>query len=198
MFNNLYGFSKSNLMNLEEEEELNSNLYNNININEQYNDVIIPKENLFNPLLNNSHIEIKSNSNYEKDKKKMIFYTKKNYQSKKRRIFKIEKIEKMKKKFIKRKINLDNVNIPKVKHLNVEKKKNRIQYQENHKKTIYSYCHLTPPYDFEKLFELIIEHQNLNNKNFTTKKSFHFIRKIDKNICIVTFKEKQRIMKIGY
>ena len=184
MFNNLYGFSKSNLMNLEEEEELNSNLYNNININEQYNDVIIPKENLFNPLLNNSHIEIKSNSNYEKDKKKMIFYTQKNYQSKKR--------------ILKQVINLDNVFIPKVKHLNAKNKKNRIQYQENHKKTIYSYCHLTPPYDFEKLFELIIEHQNLNNKNFTTKKSFHFIRKIDKNICIVTFKEKQRIMKIGY
>ena len=95
MFNNLYGFSKSNLMNLEEEEELNSNLYNNININEQYNDVIIPKENLFNPLLNNSHIEIKSNSNYEKDKKKMIFYTQKNYQSKKR--------------ILKQVINLDNV-----------------------------------------------------------------------------------------
>ena len=184
MFNNLYGFSKSNLMNLEEEEELNSNLYNNININEQYNDVIIPKENLFNPLLNNSHIEIKSNSNYEKDKKKMIFYTQKNYQSKKR--------------ILKQVINLDNVFIPKVKHLNVEKKKNRVQYQENHRKIIYSYCHLTPPYDFEYIFRIIIEHQNQHNKIFNDKKSFHLIRNNKGNIIIVTFQEKQKIRKNNY
>ncbi len=35
MFDNLNGFSKNILINLEEEEEFISNLYNNININEQ-------------------------------------------------------------------------------------------------------------------------------------------------------------------
>ena len=175
-------FSNNNLVYSKEEEI--SIFFIFINYMNEIKEEINIKENLIN-------YPLKVNLNELENEKCCV-------KEKKRRIFKIEKIEKMKKKFIKRKINLDNVNIPKVKHLNVEKKKNRIQYQENHKKIIYSYCHLTPPYDFNKLFELIIQHQNANNKTFINKKSFHFIRKIDENIHIVTFREKQRFRKKGY
>ena len=93
---------------------------------------------------------------------------------------------------------MDGIFIPKVKHLNVEKKKNRVQYQENHRKIIYSYCHLTPPYDFEYIFRIIIDHQNKHSKIFNNKKSFHLIRNNKGNIIIVTFQEKQKIRKNNY
>ena len=85
----------------------------------------------------------------------------------------------------------ENLKIPKEKHLNVEKKKKRIQFQKNHIKTIYSYCHLEPPFDFIYLFNLIKEHQNNNFNYFNQKKSFHFIKDNKKNIKIVTFEEKK-------
>ena len=66
--------------------------------------------------------------------------------------------------------------IPKEKHLNVEKKKNRIQYQKNHQKIIYSYISLTPPINFSELFEMVKIHQMKNS--FEERKSFHFIRDI--------------------
>ena len=80
----------------------------------------------------------------------------------------------------------------------LKKKKNRVQYQENHRKIIYSYCHLTPPYDFEYIFRIIIDHQNKHSKNFKDKKSFHLIRNNKGNIIIVTFQEKQKIRKNNY
>ena len=154
-------FSNNNLVYSKEEEI--SIFCNDINYMNEIKEEVNIKENLIN-------YPLKVNLNELENEKCCV-------KEKKRRIFKIEKIEKMKKKFIKRKINLDNVNIPKVKHLNVD---------------------LTPPYDFNKLFELIIQHQNANNKTFINKKSFHFIRKIDENIHIVTFREKQRFRKKGY
>ena len=103
-------------------------------------------------------------------------------------IFKIIKKDKNNKKrnFLK---YFENLKIPKEKHLNVEKKKKRIQFQKNHIKTIYSYCHLEPPFDFIYLFNLIKEHQN--NYYFKQKKSFHFIKDNKNNIKIVTFEEKK-------
>ena len=82
-----------------------------------------------------------------------------------------------------------------MKHLNVEKKKNRIQFQKNHRKTIYSFISLTPPYDFTELFELVKKHQEKHNNE--KKKSFHFIRDINGHVNIVTFKEKKEYRRLG-
>jgi hypothetical protein len=100
-------FSNNNLVYSKEEEI--SIFCNDINYMNEIKEEVNIKENLIN-------YPLKVNLNELENEKCCV-------KEKKRRIFKIEKIEKMKKKFIKRKINLDNVNIPKVKHLNVEKKK---------------------------------------------------------------------------
>lgn len=89
--------------------------------------------------------------------------------------------------------NIEGCYIPKEKHLNVEKKKNRIQFQKNHIKTIYSYISLTPPYDFKELFKLVKEHQEKHN--FQDKRSFHFIRDKYGQVKIVTFQEKQVLLQ---
>lgn len=91
--------------------------------------------------------------------------------------------------------NIEGVYIPKMKHLNVEKKKNRIQFQKNHRKTIYSFISLTPPYDFTELFELVKKHQEKHNNE--KKKSFHFIRDINGHVKIVTFEEKKEYRRLG-
>ena len=88
--------------------------------------------------------------------------------------------------------NLEGVRIISRKHLSVETKKNRVQFQKDHKKIIYSYVDLTPPIDFNELFDLVTAHQN---GGYTTKgKSFHFIR-VDNEIQIVTFEQKQQIKR---
>ena len=143
--------------------EFNNNNENTNNLNEYYND-----------------------ENYEnKNENKIIPHLNKPL------IFKIihNKNKKNKKRnFLK---YFENLKIPKEKHLNVEKKKKRIQFQKNHIKTIYSYCHLEPPFDFIYLFNLIKEHQNNYSNYFNQKKSFHFIKDNKKNIKIVTFEEKK-------
>lgn len=88
-------------------------------------------------------------------------------------------------------LSLEGCLIPKEKHLNVERKKNRIQFQQNHKKTIYSYCHLTPPLDFKELFGLVREHQQ--NTKSGKGKSFHFYRNKSGKVQILTFPEKQEL-----
>lgn len=182
----LNDFSITDLLTFKEEHDINSSICDiDLNKNDDSNNDPTLCQSLQNSSLNNNIYQ-----NFEET----YFFHEKD----KKQIFNILKKKKLRKKRIKSIISLDGVYIPKVKHLNVEKKKNRIQYQENHKKIIYSYCHLTPPYDFNKLFELIIQHQNANNKTFINKKSFHFIRKIDENIHIVTFREKQRFRKKGY
>ena len=112
--------------------------------------------------------------------------------NKKAPIFKIEKVKRMKKRRRKQRTipDIEGCFIPKEKHLNVEKKKNRIQYQKNHQKIIYSYISLTPPINFSELFEMVKIHQMKNS--FEERKSFHFIRDIHGKVKIVTFKEKQR------
>jgi hypothetical protein len=214
----IINFIYCDLINYKEEKEVNSSLCdieisknnddNEINNNNNVNENEINKNNVCNlntnknentndeqtfcqtlqsgNLNNNNNIYQNYEENYlnnEEDKKK-IFYIFKKKNSKKRKIKKI--------------ISLDGVFIPKVKHLNVEKKKNRVQYQENHRKIIYSYCHLTPPYDFEHIFRIIIDHQNKHSKIFNNKKSFHLIRNNKGNIIIVTFQEKQKIRKNNY
>ena len=90
------------------------------------------------------------------------------------------------------KVNLDGVVIHNRKHLNVERKKHRIQFQKNHNKVIYSYFDLTAPIDFDELFELVLQHQS---KGYTGPgKSFHFIR-VNGEVKVVTFKEKRKIKK---
>lgn len=89
--------------------------------------------------------------------------------------------------------NIEGCYIPKERHLNVEKKKNRIQFQKNHIKTIYSYISLTPPYDFKELFQLVRDHQEKHN--FQDKRSFHFIRDKYGQVKIVTFQEKQVLLQ---
>ena len=104
------------------------------------------------------------------------------------------KPKKCKRKTTKRKpkLNLEGVRIISRKHLSVETKKNRVQFQKDHKKIIYSYVDLTPPIDFNELFDLVTAHQN---GGYTAKgKSFHFIR-VDNEIRIVTFEQKQQIKR---
>ncbi len=171
----------------EEEKEINSSLCDiNTNKNDNTKDdqtfcQTLQSTNLTKNNLYQSFEENYLTNNNIKDRKKHIFQIFKKKNSKTRKTKKI--------------ISLDGIFIPKVKHLNVEKKKNRVQYQENHRKIIYSYCHLTPPYDFEYIFRIIIEHQNKHNKIFNDKKSFHLIRNKNGNIIIVTFQEKQKIRK---
>ena len=140
------------------------------NVNENYND-----QNYVKVIIANSN----ESNNEEKNKKKVP-------------IFKIEKVKRNKKRRRKPRTipNIEGCFIPKEKHLNVEKKKNRIQYQKNHQKIIYSYISLTPPINFSELFEMVKIHQMKNS--FEERKSFHFIRDIHGKVKIVTFKEKQR------
>ena len=170
------------------ENEINKNNVCNLNTNknENTNDEQTFCQTLQSGNLNNNNIY----QNYEEN------YL--NSEEEKKKIFNIFKKKNTKKRKIKKIISLDGVFIPKVKHLNVEKKKNRVQYQENHRKIIYSYCHLTPPYDFEYIFRIIIDHQNKHSKIFNNKKSFHLIRNNKGNIIIVTFQEKQKIRKNNY
>ena len=140
------------------------------NVNENYND-----QNYVKVIIANSN----ESNNEEKNKKKVP-------------IFKIEKVKRNKKRRRKPRTipDIEGCFIPKEKHLNVEKKKNRIQYQKNHQKIIYSYISLTPPINFSELFEMVKIHQMKNS--FEERKSFHFIRDIHGKVKIVTFKEKQR------
>ena len=123
---------------------------------------------------------------------KMIIESNNDKEEKKEPIFEIEKVKRNKKRRRKARTipDIEGCYIPKERHLNVEKKKNRIQYQKNHQKIIYSYISLTPPINFSELFEMVKEHQM--NYKFEDKKSFHFIRDIHGKVKIVTFKEKQR------
>lgn len=91
--------------------------------------------------------------------------------------------------------NLEGVFIPKMMHLNVEKKKNRIQFQKNHRKTIYSFFSLAPPFDFNELFEMVLEHQETHCNDKI--KSFHFIRDQSGQVHIVTFAEKKEYRARG-
>jgi hypothetical protein len=180
----LNDFSITDLLTFKEEQDINSSICDiDINKNDDSNNDQTLCQTLQNSTLNNTSI-------YQNFELTYLFHEKQ-----KKQIFNILKKKKIRKKRIKSIISLDGVYIPKVKHLNVEKKKNRVQYQENHKKTIYSYCHLTPPYDFEKIFDIIIEHQNRHKKVFTDKKSFHLIRDKIGNVVIVTFQEKQKIRR---
>ena len=140
------------------------------NVDENYND-----QNYVKVIIANSN----ESNNEEKNKKKVP-------------IFKIEKVKRNKKRRRKPRTipDIEGCFIPKEKHLNVEKKKNRIQYQKNHQKIIYSYISLTPPINFSELFEMVKIHQMKNS--FEERKSFHFIRDIHGKVKIVTFKEKQR------
>ena len=140
------------------------------NVNENYND-----QNYVKVIIANSN----ESNNEEKNKKKVP-------------IFKIEKVKRNKKRRRKPRTipDIEGCFIPKEKHLNVEKKKNRIQYQKNHQKIIYSYISLTPPINFSELFEMVKILQMKNS--FEERKSFHFIRDIHGKVKIVTFKEKQR------
>ena len=123
------------------------------NVNENYND-----QNYVKVIIANSN----ESNNEEKNKKKVP-------------IFKIEKVKRNKKRRRKPRTipDIEGCFIPKEKHLNVEKKKNRIQYQKNHQKIIYSYISLTPPINFSELFEMVKIHQMKNS--FEERKSFHFI-----------------------
>ena len=91
---------------------------------------------------------------------------------------------------------LINEEIPKQKHFHFDKKKQRIVYQRNHLKVIYSIIGLSPPYNFKKYFNMIEKqigdrtNQDFNNK----KKSFHIIR-VDGEEKIVTLDEKKINMK---
>ena len=87
------------------------------NVNENYND-----QNYVKVIIANSN----ESNNEEKNKKKVP-------------IFKIEKVKRNKKRRRKPRTipDIEGCFIPKEKHLNVEKKKNRIQYQKNHQKIIY-------------------------------------------------------------
>lgn len=91
--------------------------------------------------------------------------------------------------------NIEGVVIPKMKNLNVEKKKHRIQFQKNHRKTIYSYFSLAPPFDFNELFKMILKHQETHGND--KKKSFHFIRELSGKVHIVTFDEKKEFKSKG-
>ena len=137
------------------------------NVNENYND-----QNYVKVIIANSN----ESNNEEKNKKKVP-------------IFKIEKVKRNKKRRRKPRTipDIEGCFIPKEKHLNVEKKKNRIQYQKNHQKIIYSYISLTPPINFSELFEMVKIHQMKNS--FEERKSFHFIRDIHGKVKIVTFKD---------
>ena len=215
----IINFIYCDLINYKEEKEVNSSLCdieisknndvcdNEINNNNNVNDKEINKNNVCNLNTNkneNTNDEqtfcqtlqsgnLNNNNIYQNYEENYL-----NSEEEKKKIFNIFKKKNTKKRKIKKIISLDGVFIPKVKHLNVEKKKNRVQYQENHRKIIYSYCHLTPPYDFEYIFRIIIEHQNKHNKIFNDKKSFHLIRNNKGNIIIVTFQEKQKIRKNNY
>jgi hypothetical protein len=180
----------NNNNNVNENEKNKNNVCNlNTNKNENTNDEQTFCQTLQSGNLNNNNMY----QNYEEH-----YLINENAEEEKKKIFYIFKKKNSKKRKIKKIISLDGVFIPKVKHLNVEKKKNRVQYQENHRKIIYSYCHLTPPYDFEYIFRIIIDHQNKHSKNFKDKKSFHLIRNNKGNIIIVTFQEKQKIRKNNY
>ena len=215
----IINFIYCDLINYKEEKEVNSSLCdieisknndvcdNEINNNNNVNDKEINKNNVCNLNTNkneNTNDEqtfcqtlqsgnLNNNNIYQNYEENYL-----NSEEEKKKIFNIFKKKNTKKRKIKKIISLDGVFIPKVKHLNVEKKKNRVQYQENHRKIIYSYCHLTPPYDFEYIFRIIIDHQNKHSKNFKDKKSFHLIRNNKGNIIIVTFQEKQKIRKNNY
>ena len=179
----LNDFSITDLLTFKEEHDINSSICDiDLNKNDDSNNDPTLCQSLQNSSLNNNIYQ-----NFEET----YFFHEKD----KKQIFNILKKKKLRKKRIKSIISLDGVYIPKVKHLNVEKKKNRVQYQENHKKTIYSYCHLKPPYDYEKIFDIIIDHQNRHNKVFRDKKSFHLIRDKFGNVVIVTFQEKQKIRR---
>ena len=91
--------------------------------------------------------------------------------------------------------NLEGVFIPKMMHLNVERKKNRIQFQKNHRKTIYSFFSLAPPFNFNELFEMVLKHQETHGSD--KKKSFHFIRDKSGKVHIVTFEEKRQYRAKG-
>ena len=82
--------------------------------------------------------------------------------------------------------------IPKQKHFHFDKKKQRIVYQRNHLKVIYSIIGLSPPYDFRKYFKMIEEQiGERTNKDFNNKKkSFHIIR-VNGEEKIVTLTEKK-------
>lgn len=215
----IINFIYCDLINYKEEKEVNSSLCdieisknndvcdNEINNNNNVNDKEINKNNVCNLNTNkneNTNDEqtfcqtlqsgnLNNNNIYQNYEENYL-----NSEEEKKKIFNIFKKKNTKKRKIKKIISLDGVFIPKVKHLNVEKKKNRVQYQENHRKIIYSYCHLTPPYDFEYIFRIIIDHQNKHSKIFNNKKSFHLIRNNKGNIIIVTFQEKQKIRKNNY
>ena len=215
----IINFIYCDLINYKEEKEVNSSLCdieisknndvcdNEINNNNNVNDKEINKNNVCNLNTNkneNTNDEqtfcqtlqsgnLNNNNIYQNYEENYL-----NSEEDKKKIFNIFKKKNTKKRKIKKIISLDGVFIPKVKHLNVEKKKNRVQYQENHRKIIYSYCHLTPPYDFEYIFRIIIDHQNKHSKIFNNKKSFHLIRNNKGNIIIVTFQEKQKIRKNNY
>ena len=215
----IINFIYCDLINYKEEKEVNSSLCdieisknndvcdNEINNNNNINDKEINKNNVCNLNTNkneNTNDEqtfcqtlqsgnLNNNNIYQNYEENYL-----NSEEEKKKIFNIFKKKNTKKRKIKKIISLDGVFIPKVKHLNVEKKKNRVQYQENHRKIIYSYCHLTPPYDFEYIFRIIIDHQNKHSKIFNNKKSFHLIRNNKGNIIIVTFQEKQKIRKNNY
>lgn len=79
-------------------------------------------------------------------------------------------------------------------HLNIERKKHRIQFQKDHSKTVYSYVDMEDPIDFEEMFDMIEEHQEKNNYGFKRgNKSFHFIRDVDGQIRLVKLGEKRFI-----
>ena len=171
----------------EEEKEINSSLCDiNTNKNDNSKDEQTLSQNLQSSNLTKNNLFQSFEENY---------LINNNIKERKKHTFQIFKKKNSKIRKTKKIISLDGIFIPKVKHLNVEKKKNRVQYQENHRKIIYSYCHLTPPYDFEYIFRIIIEHQNQHNKIFNDKKSFHLSRNKNGNIIIVTFQEKQKIRK---
>ena len=95
----------------------------------------------------------------------------------------------------KRQIRLNyiiNEDIPKQKHFHFDKKKQRIVYQRNHLKVIYSIIGLSPPYNFKKYFNMIEEQiGDRTNKDFNNKKkSFHIIR-VNGEEKIVTLTEKK-------
>ena len=155
----------------EEEKEINSSLCDiNTNKNDNSKDEQTLSQNLQSSNLTKNNLFQSFEENY---------LINNNIKERKKHIFQIFKKKNSKIRKTKKIISLDGIFIPKVKHL----------------KIIYSYCHLTPPYDFEYIFRIIIEHQNQHNKIFNDKKSFHLIRNKNGNIIIVTFQEKQKIRK---
>lgn len=132
----------------------------------------------------------------DEDDEEYIMEEKDNTFIQKKRTIKKEKEETTSSKPMNRFLpNIEGVYIPKVKYLNVEKKKNRIQFQKNHRKTIYSFISLTPPYNFTELFKLVEKHQEKHRNE--KKKSFHFIRDLNGTVKIVTFEEKKEYRRLG-